>query len=46
MSKKEVFEFDGFHIIGESFLGKDCYGIVTDCKKDESDALCIEASCL
>ena len=35
MGKEEVFEFDGFHIKRESFLGKDCYGIVTDCKKDE-----------
>lgn len=35
MDRMEVFEFDGFHVARESFLGKDCYGIVTDCKKDE-----------
>lgn len=30
----EVFEFDGFRVARESFLGNDCYAVVTDCKKD------------
>ena len=35
MNQKEVLEFDGFRVERESFLGGDCYGIVTSCKKDE-----------
>ena len=34
MNQKEVLEFDGFRVERESFLGGDCYGIVTSCKKD------------
>ena len=35
MNQKEVLEFDGFRVERESFLGGDCYGVVTSCKKDE-----------
>ena len=35
MDQKEVLEFDGFRVERESFLGGDCYGVVTSCKKDE-----------
>lgn len=35
MNQKEVLKFDGFRVERESFLGGDCYGIVTSCKKDE-----------
>lgn len=35
MNQKEVWEFDGFRVERESFLGGDCYGVVTSCKKDE-----------
>ena len=34
MEQSNVFEFDGFQIERESFLGSDCYGVVTSCKKD------------
>ena len=29
MNQKEVLEFDGFRVERESFLGGDCYGVVT-----------------
>lgn len=35
MNQNEVLEFDGFRVERESFLGGDCYGLVTSCKKDE-----------
>ena len=35
MNQKEVLEFDGVRVERESFLGGDCYGVVTSCKKDE-----------
>ena len=35
MNQNEVLEFDGFRVKRESFLGGDCYGLVTSCKKDE-----------
>ena len=35
MNQNEVLEFDGFRVERESFLGGDCYGVVTSCKKDE-----------
>lgn len=35
MNQKEVLEFDGFRVERESFLGGDCYGVFTSCKKDE-----------
>ena len=35
MNQKEDLEFDGFRVERESFLGGDCYGVVTSCKKDE-----------
>ena len=35
MNQNEVLEFDGFRVERESFLGEDCYGLVTSCKKDE-----------
>ena len=35
MNQKKVLEFDGFRVERESFLGGDCYGVVTSCKKDE-----------
>ena len=34
MEQSNVFDFDGFQIERESFLGSDCYGVVTSCKKD------------
>lgn len=34
MEQSNVFEFDGFQIERESFLGSDCYVVVTSCKKD------------
>lgn len=34
MEQSNVFEFDGFQIERESYLGDDCYGVVTSCKKD------------
>lgn len=34
MEQKEVFEFDGFQVVSESFMEKDCYCVVTDSKKD------------
>ena len=34
MEQSNVFEFDGFQIERESYLGGDCYGVVTSCKKD------------
>lgn len=34
MEQSNVFEFDDFQIERESFLGSDCYGVVTSCKKD------------
>lgn len=34
MEQSNVFEFDGFQIERVSFLGSDCYGVVTSCKKD------------
>ena len=34
MERKEVFEFDGFHVVSESFLDKDSYCVVTGSKKD------------
>lgn len=34
MEQSNVFEFDGFQIERESYLGSDCYGVVTSCKKD------------
>ena len=29
MNQNEVLEFDGFRVERESFLGGDCYGLVT-----------------
>ena len=34
MEQSNVFDFDGFQIERESYLGSDCYGVVTSCKKD------------
>lgn len=34
MEQSNVFDFDGFQIERESFLGSDCFGVVTSCKKD------------
>lgn len=34
MEQSNVFDFDGFQIERESFLGSDCYVVVTSCKKD------------
>ena len=34
MEQSNVFGFDGFQIERESFLGSDCYVVVTSCKKD------------
>lgn len=34
MEQSNVFEFDGFQIERESYLGGDCYEVVTSCKKD------------
>ena len=34
MEQSNVFDFDGFQIERESYLGGDCYGVVTSCKKD------------
>lgn len=34
MEQSNVFEFEGFQVERESFLGGDCYGVVTSCKKD------------
>lgn len=34
MEQSNVFGFDGFLIERESFLGSDCYVVVTSCKKD------------
>ena len=34
MEQSNVFGFDGFQIERESFLGNDCYVVVTSCKKD------------
>ena len=34
MKQSNVFDFDGFQIERESFLGSDCYVVVTSCKKD------------
>ena len=34
MEQSNVFDFDGFLIERESYLGSDCYGVVTSCKKD------------
>ena len=34
MEQSNVFVFDGFQIERESYLGGDCYGVVTSCKKD------------
>lgn len=34
MEQCNVFDFDGFQIERESFLGSDCYVVVTSCKKD------------
>lgn len=34
MEQSNVFDFDGFQIERVSYLGGDCYGVVTSCKKD------------
>lgn len=34
MEQSNVFDFDGFQIERESYLGGDCYGVVTSCKKE------------
>lgn len=34
MEQSNVFDFDGFQIERESYLGSDCYGVVTSYKKD------------
>lgn len=34
MEQSNVFDFDGFQIERESYLGSACYGVVTSCKKD------------
>lgn len=34
MEQSNVFDFDGFQIERESYLGSDSYGVVTSCKKD------------
>lgn len=34
MEQNEVFEFDGYRIVSESFLDKDSYCVVTDTKMD------------
>ena len=34
MEQSNVFDFDGFQIERESYLGGDCYGVVTSCKED------------
>ena len=34
MEQSNVFDFDGFQIERESYLGGDCYGVVISCKKD------------
>lgn len=34
MEQSNVFDFDGFQVERESFLGSDCYGVGTSCKKD------------
>lgn len=39
MEQSNVFDFDGFQIERESFLGSDCYGVVTSCKKDGAGIL-------
>lgn len=36
MEQSNVFDFDGFQIERESYLGGDCYGVVTSCKKDRA----------
>lgn len=35
MEQSNVFDFDGFQIERVSYLGGDCYGVVTSCKEDE-----------
>lgn len=34
MEQSNIFDFDGFQIERESYLGGDCYGVVTSCKND------------
>lgn len=34
IEQSNVFVFDGYQIERESYLGGDCYGVVTSCKKD------------
>lgn len=41
MEQSNVFDFDGFQIERESYLGSDCYGVVTSCKRMELGFLII-----